>query len=228
MSSTAVEKVVRRSSGEALSIAELIETSRQRHGFVGLHLGCGTVRLDGFLGLDIDKATGCDVCVDLALGLPGFPDESVDLIHSEHLWEHLDEGPAAQLTRDCLRVLRPGARMRIATPDLDYLAQKYLWDWREQAWLYNEPWRGMVKTRGQMLNRAMRDWGHVFIFNEEDLTNLLRGAGFEGIKRYEFGVSADRRLWNREIRADSTLIMEATRPTRPAKPALADVTSRRR
>jgi SAM-dependent methyltransferase len=62
---------------------------------------------------------------DLRRGLP-FPDESFDAVYGSHVLEHLEPDTAAQLLRECHRVLRPGGIVRIVVPDLEAIARLYL------------------------------------------------------------------------------------------------------
>lgn len=98
--------------------------------------------------------------------------------------------------------------MRIAIPDLDYIIQKYNTDWKNQDWL---AWTGFkfIETRGQMINISFRWWGHKYLYNEEDLRNLLIKVGFQNIIRCDWNKSNHIELAGLETRKDSKLIMEA-------------------
>lgn len=62
--------------------------------------------------------------VDLRKSIP-YPDRSVSFIYSSHLIEHLSRWQALELVRECVRVMRPGGVMRVATPDLAELVRAY-------------------------------------------------------------------------------------------------------
>ena len=55
-----------------------------------------------------------------------FESESVDYIVSSHMLEHLDWNEGLNFLRECYRVMKPGAVMRIAVPDLALMVEKYL------------------------------------------------------------------------------------------------------
>lgn len=158
--------------------------------------------------MDLDSPLA-DLHHDLRNPLP-FPDRSFNFIHSEHLVEHLtlDEGMALFL--QCRRVLKDGGVMRIAMPDLDYLVDRYQNDWSNQDWLR---WPGFdfIKTRAQMMNVAMREWGHQYLYNREDLDFRLRECGFSDVRFVVHGYSSVNELNKLETRADSILIAEAIR-----------------
>jgi SAM-dependent methyltransferase len=62
---------------------------------------------------------------DLRRGIP-FPDDTFDVVYHSHLLEHLDRDAGEGFLRECLRATRPGGIIRIAVPDLRYLAERYL------------------------------------------------------------------------------------------------------
>lgn len=189
-------------------LCEHVASSQEKQGWVAINLGCGKVKLDGFINIDVDKNSDADIKADLTDCLRLLADQSIDLIYSEHFWEHLSSVEASQLAVEAFRVLKPEGRMRIATVDLDYVVHKYGFDWQNQAWLDLESWAGEIKTRGQMLNKVMRAWGHQYLYNEEDLTVQLNASGFEDICRFSRGASSEERFWDLETRHDSHLILE--------------------
>jgi predicted SAM-dependent methyltransferase len=170
-----------------------------------LQLGCGDVKLSGWLNIDIKS--NADLVVDVRKGLP-FDDNSVDFIYSEHLHEHLTYQEGERLLSECHRCLKKHGVMRVATPDLDYVIQKYGSDWKDQDWL---TWSGFqdIETRGMMLNIGLRSWGHQYLYNEEDLRKQLVKAGFKCIIRCQWNSSKHTELIGLETRKDSTLIIEA-------------------
>ena len=61
-----------------------------------------------------------------------------------------------------------------------------------------------------MLNIGMREWGHEYVYDLEDLTLRLRSIGFGDVRPAPWGVSRHAELQARETRADSILVVEAT------------------
>jgi predicted SAM-dependent methyltransferase len=180
-----------------------------------LHLGCGTVRLDGWVNIDLasrarELATPPDLDLDVRKGLP-FPDASARLVYHEHLMEHLTIDEGTRCLRDWHRVLEPGGVLRVATPDLEYLVDRYRGPWRDQAWLA-QPEYGFIQTRAEMMNVAFRWWEHRYLYDGEELERRLREAGFAPIRRCDLGRSSVPELAGLETRADSRLILEGVRP----------------
>lgn len=170
-----------------------------------LNVGCGEVKLPGWVNIDIEP--GADLVIDIRKGLP-FDDSSVDFIYSEHVLEHLTFEEGEKILREFYRCLKIGGVLRIAMPDLDYIIRKYNADWKNQGWL-SWPEYEFIKTRGQMINISFRWWGHKYLYNEEDLRNQLIKAGFRKKMRYNRNKSNFTELCNLETRKDSKLIMEA-------------------
>jgi predicted SAM-dependent methyltransferase len=171
-----------------------------------LHVGCGKVKFPGWVNIDIEPGAA-DLIIDVRKGLP-FDDESVDYIYNEHFIEHLTYEECEKVLQEFWRVLKKGGVLRIATPDLDYIIDRYINNWRDQEWL-TWPEYSFIKTRGEMLNISFRWWGHKYLYNEEDLRNQLKKANFKKIVRCEWGKSKHASLCGLETRKDSKLILEA-------------------
>lgn len=172
---------------------------------VKLNMGCGRAKLSGWINIDIEP--GADLILDIRKGLT-FSSSSVDFIYCEHVLEHFTREDGKRVLEESKRCLKKGGTIRIAMPDLDFLMQRYADNWRDQDWL---SWSGykFIKTKGQMINIAFRSWGHMYLYNEEDLKILLNEVGFERIGRQRWNESNHHELRNLETRKDSILIMEA-------------------
>ena len=59
-----------------------------------------------------------------------------------------------------------------------------------------------------IINNFVRAWGHLFIYDEETLTNLFTEIGFKNINSYKICESEDKNLQNLENTED---------PKRPSK-----------
>ncbi|MDY9922730.1 class I SAM-dependent methyltransferase [Methanobacterium sp.] len=170
-----------------------------------LNIGCGNAKLLGWVNIDIEP--GADLVIDVTKGLP-FDDNTVELIYNEHFIEHLDYEEGHEILREFYRVLKKDGILRIATPDLDYILEKYSDDWKNQNWL-SWPEYQFIETRGQMINISFRFWGHKYLYNEEDLKDSLIKSGFKSLSRCKLNESKYQELKNLETRKDSMLIYEA-------------------
>ncbi|HUT31514.1 MAG TPA: methyltransferase domain-containing protein [Sedimentisphaerales bacterium] len=170
-----------------------------------LNIGSGQANLAGWVNIDI--APGADLVVDIRRGLP-FEDNSADFVYCEHVIEHFTPKEGQAALTEFRRCMRKGGVLRIATPDLDHIIQKYSADWKDQDWL-SWPKHQFIETKGQMVNIAFRSWGHKYLYNEEDLINQLERVGFTKINRCDMNKSNHVELCNLETRLDSRLVLEA-------------------
>lgn len=173
-----------------------------------LHLGCGQVHLAGWLNVD-NESEVAELLVDVNDGLP-FPNASFAFVYSEHFIEHFTAEQGVSLLMETRRVLQPGGVMRIATPDLRFIAWRYFFRWRAQEWItrYEYEW---MQTGAEMVNVAFREWGHQYLYDKPELERRLREAGFSRVWRAKRNRSAYPALRNLETRKDSALILETIR-----------------
>ncbi len=176
-----------------------------------LNVGSNEQHLEGFLNIDIEPIA--DVCCDVRWGLP-FADGAFEGVYSEHFIEHIPPADAVAFLRECRRITSPGGRVRVATPDLTWLVDRYKSDdWRHgDMFSHGFDW---VTTRAEQLNIAMREWGHQWMYDEEELCRIGAVAGLELVGRCEPGVSVDPRFSGLETRPGSRLVVEFLH-TRPA------------
>ncbi len=157
-----------------------------------LHFGCGTVCLEGWLNADLSPRTTAAIRLDATRPLP-FADGTFAHVYSEHMIEHVDHGDARRLVGEWHRVLRPGGRLRVSTPDLTRLLALFRdpdeWtdDERRYAELIVERHVPDVRTdavrASHVLNNNVREWGHRFLYDPPTFEALLSDAGFVELRR---------------------------------------------
>lgn len=88
-----------------------------------LNLGCGDSILEGYLNIDAfdDHA---DLMIDIIKRLP-FDDASVDEIKAIHVVEHFSRDEWPKIAKDWIRILKPGGRIVVATPNFPVLCAMY-------------------------------------------------------------------------------------------------------
>jgi predicted SAM-dependent methyltransferase len=150
----------------------------RREGYTRLHLGCGWVHKDGWLNIDL-FATRADVYWDLRLGIP-FPDDSVEAISHEHMLEHLSLEHGFSITRECLRVLRPGGVLRIGVPDAGLCVNSY-------AGTAAPDWAASQITGMLAVQALFYENGHRAMYDAETLMLMCRAAGFAEAKHSDWG-----------------------------------------
>ena len=82
-------------------------------GKTNINLGCGNKPLDGFVNVDYYNKEHAQISFDLNCEWP-FEDESVDLIYSDNVFEHLPD--TLSIMKKCYRCLRPGSHLIVKVP----------------------------------------------------------------------------------------------------------------
>ncbi|QXC59121.1 methyltransferase domain-containing protein [Aquihabitans sp. G128] len=217
-------------SGWTLAQRALRPAKRKRYlastDTVRLMIGSGPSKREGWLATDLIPSRPDVMLLDASEPFP-FDDASVDRIHTEHMIEHVDHEIGTHMLAECARILKPGGRIRLATPDFDRvvaLATGVPDDVVELMRASNE--RNQIDpTRLDdpiwAVNRLFSGYGHKFLYTESALRSAMEAAGLAEVTRYEVGESDDAEFaeadmhgnqiadgWNRY----QTLVLEATKP----------------
>jgi len=162
--------------------------------FRGLHLGCGDHVLAGWINADLDPRGEDCLAFDAAKPFP-FEDESLDVVFSEHMIEHMNFQDGMVMLRECWRVLKPGGRIRVTTPDLPFLIKIYTGPrskleedylvWAARRFVPQPPDEAAIFV----FNNFVRAWGHLFIYDLATLSRSLSAAGFVAIEQFRLGES---------------------------------------
>jgi predicted SAM-dependent methyltransferase len=156
-----------------------------------VHLGCGYRPKKDWINVDHARGPEVQVVWDLRCGLP-FADESCSAIFSEHFIEHIAKEDAASLLSECHRALQPEGVLRISTPDAELFFRAYAGD---REFLAHPGFSQAIDTPVDRVNFMMREYGqHLWSYDEELLTLMLRRAGFNSIIRQHFGISLHPRM----------------------------------
>lgn len=184
---------------------------------IKLHIGCGNVYKEGWINIDNNEYNDIkklDLELDLVNPLP-FPDNSVDFIFNEHFLEHLTVDEGKRAVSEFMRVLKPQGVLRIAMPSLKtsiahYTKSREQWlaDTKE---LFEKFHLTYIKTQAEHLNIAFREWGHKWLYDEEELVRRIEELGFKNYVFCELHKSVHAPLNNLETRNESILIVEITK-----------------
>jgi len=182
-----------------------------------LHLACGPHTLPGWLNTDIE-ASETTAYLDLTERFP-LDNDTIDYVFTEHGIEHIPYAQGLGMLREAFRVLRPGGKIRVVTPDFEFLKALHNPEKSDvqKAYIASsiEQWLGGSAPpypEMHVINNFFRNWGHQFIYDEPSLTDALATAGFTGIKRCELNKSDDpvfRNLENDTRMPDGFLDLES-------------------
>lgn len=170
-----------------------------------LHIGCGSHPLDGWLNSDQYPMNPTILALDATKPFP-FDDETFDYIFSEHMIEHVAYSSGLAMLEQCRRILKSNGRIRVSTPDLDFLIDLYR-DGKSQLqqdyikWSSDTFIKNSEYTDTMVINNFVRDWGHVFIYDKKTLRRSLELAGFVDIASFRLNDSNDPSLRNLENEA---------------------------
>jgi predicted SAM-dependent methyltransferase len=160
-----------------------------------LQLGAGNHDPAGWLNTDIFP-TGNQIYLDATKPYP-LPDGSFRYVFTEHMIQALPwEGGVAML-KECYRVLAPGGKLRIVTPNLaqfvrlltenpDAETQQFI-----AAKLRITGWPETAVTGAYIFNRQAHDWGHQFLYDPAALRKSLELAGFKQVTEYPVNEKTD-------------------------------------
>lgn len=141
---------------------------------------------------------------DLRQGFKQHEDDSIDGIYVGQTIEHLN--PIYEMPKflaECYRMLRPGGVLRMTTPDLDLLIDRYLQNQMddfigEQPGYYKEADPStrlafLIFGAGGPDCNSEHYEGHFFLFTKHSMTKALESAGFKAPFSfyYEPGTSED-------------------------------------
>lgn len=166
---------------------------------------------------------------DCRKGLP-FESGSVDFVYSSHFLEHLKRFEAAGVLRECRRVLKNTGVLRIAVPDLRKICAKYMendgkyfLDYASpqerkklsglssadlfNAMFYPEFYR--VRPSGLSALAAKFVRPHMWMYDFESLSRLLKDSGFRVVEEKQFKVGVVPDLDSLDLFPEASLYVEA-------------------
>jgi SAM-dependent methyltransferase len=211
------------------SIRRYLET----HAVRKLQIGAGPNALDGWLNADFTPRRQADIFMDATRPFP-LPANSFDFIFSEHMIEHVPFAAGRRMIAECYRVLKPGGRIRIATPNLEQIAglrtpipsaeqRRYV------SWAVANHVSGALETDRRdniyrpayVINNFFWEFGHYFVYDLETLVATLSAAGFldavvcapgESAVRELHGLETHGTLIGEEYNRFETMVVEARKP----------------
>ena len=204
-------------------IAEYLRTTPKPK----IQIGAGPSNAAGWLNTDIEPTPG-QAYLDATKPMP-FPDGSVYYIFGEHVIEHVDIDDAIAFFKEAHRVLAPGGKIRMVTPNLSQFITLFNEQDPEHSpktsqfvarKLASTSWEKTIDPACLILNNEMHAFGHMFLYTPAMLKESYRRAGFSDIRQYFAGETSDQTFTTVELRprgewkdvnAFEAMAIEATR-----------------
>jgi predicted SAM-dependent methyltransferase len=139
---------------------------------INLQLGCGKLKLDNFINIDI-MSDVADMKLDIN-DLSVFNNNTIDQIYICHVLEHIQRTQILNLFLEWNRVLKKDAILRIAVPDFEKVVKLYQQN-------ENIPEIIGLVNGGQRNKYDI----HFVIFDYNILNELLNICGFKKVERYD-------------------------------------------
>lgn len=83
-----------------------------------VNLGCGHLKIPGFVNVDIRPKVKPDVCGDAVKYVLSLEDGSIEEVHAVHFLEHISWPRAQRLVKLLFLKMKSGGRVALETPDL--------------------------------------------------------------------------------------------------------------
>jgi predicted SAM-dependent methyltransferase len=145
-------------------------------------------------------------------------DETASVVYASHVLEHLDRSRARSFLAEARRVLIPGGVLRLAVPDLDRLARRYLETGDADAFVASTL---LTEDRPRSRRHALHlllfgARAHGWMYDSASLSRLLLAAGFEDRASVPPGATtiADPGDLDLRERAEESVYVEARKPLR--------------
>lgn len=161
-----------------------------------LEIGCGTNPQPGYIHLDVRALPGVQVVCDFSKEKLPFKDETFVEIYSSHSIEHVSFRYLPHVLQEWHRVLKPGGRVVIRTPDLEFICRFYLESKITPEWPDDEKfikenfgrvtpawWANLKLYAGQDYPSNF----HFHCFDYSMLSEALFRYGFTRVNRVDLG-----------------------------------------
>jgi SAM-dependent methyltransferase len=164
-----------------------------------LNIAAGESVLDGWFNTDIRADSPQIFYMDATKTLP-LNNRCIDYIYCEHFIEHITYKQGIKFLQECHRVLKCSGKIRIATPNLDFIVSlnsKHLNDIQKDyiKWYCDRYVTDRLPRQdydaGLVINSMLTDHEHKFVYRYSILKESLQHCGFENVKRYSVGESED-------------------------------------
>lgn len=135
---------------------------------IKLHVGCGRIIKEGYINIDAKESKGIklDLCCD-SEKLP-YENNTVDLIESYHMIEHLDRHKALRVLKHWFNILKPKCELIIECPDFLQAVNDYV--------------KGNLDRINNIFGLQRHEYDfHKFGYSRESLQTILKQTGFSEV-----------------------------------------------
>lgn len=159
-----------------------VKRSLEKHDDIYLEVGCGFSPKQEYLHCDIRPLYGVEVVCE-AWNIP-FPKNTIHMIYSRHMLEHLSQDEAVRALKHWFNILSDGGKLDLNVPDLDKTIEQLKLPGKSP---YNDVeisnhLHAMYSLFGwQDYPFDFHKWGYTL----ESLSELLHYVGFEEIERID-------------------------------------------
>ena len=182
-----------------------------------LNVGCGPNIRSGYVNVDYNWRPGVDLCVDITKPFP-IGDGMVGGIYMEHCLEHLPLAGARAFFKDCLRMMRPGAVIRLIVPDLELYARTYVDSLDGKSPVFpNEYYTNTLNVNQPvaLINELFYGPDHRFNYDYRTLAEVLQQSGFVEPAKLSINQGQDPKLLiDDRSHVSESLYVEARKPPR--------------
>jgi ubiquinone/menaquinone biosynthesis C-methylase UbiE len=157
---------------------------------IKIELGSGAKKgSNGFTTVDL---LGADIYRDLREGIP-LSANSVSVIYCSHMLEHIPYLSLPKFLEECKRVLKPNGQLSVCVPNAKYYIEAYIErrHFRDAKNFYGPAAVNTGSYLDQVNYIAYMGGEHCYMFDEENLVNTLRSAGFSQVMLRTFDESID-------------------------------------
>jgi predicted SAM-dependent methyltransferase len=136
---------------------------------------------------------GADIYRDLRNGIP-LKKNTVSTIYTSHLLEHIPFKQLIPFLEECKRVLKPGGGvLSVCVPNAGNYIEAYI---EKRQFRSIESFYELAKVEtGSFIDQlnyiAYMDGQHCYLFDEENLLNTLKKAGFSKVQLRTFDSAID-------------------------------------
>ncbi|ACF14965.1 conserved hypothetical protein [Chloroherpeton thalassium ATCC 35110] len=188
------------------SSLDKIQKLIQQKEFLNLEIGSGPKK--GSNGwITADMWDGADLYLNLLEPIP-FPDNTIHKIYSSHLLEHFTIRELEKLLKECYRILVYDGVFSVCVPNARLYIESYCEPEKFDAERFCRYKPAFVySSKIDYLNYiAYMDGQHKYMFDEENLPEILKRVGFKNVRLRDFDAKIDM-----ESRQHQSIYAEATK-----------------